>query len=149
MILSDIQKDIAASLKEKDHVKVETLRFLLSAIRNLAIDKYGAGGEAKLTQDDFDLVVKKQVKSHNESVEAFEKAKRDDLAKKEKAQLVILEGMLPKEMSDDELEIIVKKVIDTGETNFGLLMKEAMQQVSGQAGGKRVLNMLKKLQAQK
>lgn len=147
MLLTTIQQDVVTSLKAGDSLRVETLRFLISAVRNFGISKYGAECETKLSDADVLEVVKKQVKSHRESIEAFQNAKRDELAKHEKLQLEILEAMLPAELTDEALRLILKDVVTSGETNFGKLMGLAMAKVNGKAGGNRVSQMLKELQS--
>lgn len=147
MLLDDIKSDILTSLKKGDSNRVETLRFLVSAVRNTAIDKYGAAGESAVQDQDVLDVIKKQVKTHKESVEAFEKGDRKELAQKEKDQLVVLEAFLPKQMSDEDLQTILAPIAASGEKNFGLLMKQAMAAVKGQADGGRVSAILKSLTA--
>lgn len=92
MLLEDIKATLAHSLKAGDRRRVETLRFLMAAIHNAAIAKYGAESEIKLTETDVLETIKKQVKSHKQSIEAFEKAGRTDLVTKEKEELAILEA---------------------------------------------------------
>lgn len=102
MGLADLQTDCMASLKSGKSVRVETLRFLIAAVRNAGIAKYGSELEQKLTEADILDVIKKQVKTHRESIDAFTKAGRLELAQKETAQLDVLLEFLPKEMSDEE-----------------------------------------------
>jgi len=144
-LLTRLQGQVSEALKSGDRVRVETLRFLLSAIRNTAIAKYENRGETAMTDEDVLDVIKKQVKTHKESVEAFSKAGRHELADGEKAQLEILESYLPKQISDEELKVILAPVAASGETNFGLLMKQAMAAVAGKADGGRVSRVLKQL----
>lgn len=144
-LLAALKENIVRFVKARDSVRAETLRFLLAAIRNTAIAKYGKEAEEKFRDEDFLDVVKKQVKSHKESIEAFAKAGRSDLVDKEKAELSILEEFLPKELSDDELKALVLPLASSGEKNFGLLMKKAIEAVKGQAGGGRVAAILKEL----
>lgn len=146
MLLTDIQSKVTASLKQGDAVTVETLRFLISAVKNSAITKYGAEADAKITDADVLDNVKKQVKTHKESVEAFEKAGRTELAQKEKAQLAILEAYLPKQMSDEELTAILAPIAAAG-GDFGPMMGKAMAAVKGQADGARVSALIRKLQS--
>lgn len=148
MLLADIQAKVTTSLKQGDAVSVETLRFLISAVRNIGIAKYGADAEAKLTDADVLDTIKKQVKTHKESVEAFQKAGRTELAQKEQAQLMILESYLPKELSDDELKALLAPVAAAG-GDFGPLMGKAMAAVKGKAGGDRVSSILRSLLSQK
>jgi uncharacterized protein len=151
MKLADLHTTLVSSMKKGDTVAVETLRFLISDIKNLAINKYGAESEAKLTEKDIEDVVKKQVKTHKESIEAFTKAGRAELAEKEQAQLAILEAYLPKQMSDEELMVLLKPIVDAGgdppigEASFGPMMGKAMAMVKGQADGGRVSAILKQL----
>src|SRR3989344_2989376 len=145
MVLDTLRNDIMSALKKGDSNRVETLRFLLSAIRNVAIATYGSAGEASLTDPDIVDVIKKQVKTHKESIDAFTKAGRTELSERESNQLHVLEEFLPKEISDEELIKLLEPVLKSGETNFGLLMKQAMAVVSGKADGGRVAGILKKL----
>ena len=145
MLLDQIKSDIPASLKKGDAVRVETLRFLLAAIRNAAIAKYGNKGEEAMTHADVLDVIKKQAKTHKESIEAYQHAQRNDLVEKEQAELVILNSFLPKELTDEEIKALLAPIVSTGEKNFGLLMKQAMAAVKGQVDGNRVSQLLKQL----
>ena len=143
--INTLQSQVSQALKSGDRVRVETLRFLLSAARNMAIAKYGNKSEEAMTDDDVLDVIKKQVKTHRESVDAFIKAGRQELADTEKAQLAILESYLPKQISNEELTKILEPIVATGEKNFGLLMGQAMAAVAGKADGGRVSSILRQL----
>ncbi len=145
MLHNSLQQDVTASLKRGDTVRVGTIRFLLAAIRNAAISKYGAKGESSLTDDDIFDVIKKQVKSHRESIEAYQKAGRAELVDKETGELTILESFLPKQMPDEELKKLLEPIASSGEKNFGLLMKQAMNIVKGRVEGGRVASLLKQM----
>jgi uncharacterized protein YqeY len=145
MLLDTLRTELTTAMKARDTVRVETLRFLLAAVRNEAIAKYGAEGEAAMKDEDVLGVIKKQVKTHNESVEAFDKAGRKDLADAERAQLAILEAYLPAQMSDEDLKKLLEPIVATGEQNFGLLMKQAMAAVGGKADGGRVSGLLRQM----
>ncbi len=145
MLLDQLKADVLTSMKKGDKFRVDTLRFLLAAIRNAAIAKYAAAGESAMKDEDVLDVIKKQVKTHKESIEAFTKAGRSELVSKEQGELTILEAFLPKEMTDDELKKLLAPVAQSGETNFGLLMKQAMAIVAGKADGGRVAALLKQM----
>lgn len=145
MFIDQLKIDLTQSLKKGDTVRVGTLRFLLSAVQNTAIHSYGNASETSLTDEDVLGVIKKQTKTHRESIEAFEKAGRGELVAKEQAELTILESFLPKQLSDEELKTLLSPVISSGEKNFGLLMKQAMAAVKGQTDGGRVAAILKQL----
>jgi len=144
MLLSSLHETMIASLKKGDTVTVETLRFLIAAVRTEAINLYGSEAESKVTDTDVLSVIKKQVKTHKESVEAFEKAGRNELADKEKAQLVVLMRYLPEELSDAELRALLEPVAKDG-GEFGPMMGRAMQIVKGRADGNRVSAVLRQL----
>ncbi len=145
MKLADLQSQLTTAMKAHDAVRVSTLRFLLAAIQNEAIAKYGAASETSLKDEDVLEVVKKQVKTHKESVVAFDAAGRKELAEAERAQLAILESYLPAEATDEELKAVLTAIAASGEKNFGLLMKQAMAQVGGKADGGRVSALLKSM----
>ncbi len=149
MTVAQLQADLNSSLKAGKTGRVGTLRMLVSAIRNAAIAKYGATWETSLTEADIAEAVKKQMKAHNESIEAFEKAGRAELVKKEKDELAILSEFAPKEMSDEELKAVLTPIAASGEKNFGLLMKNAMAQLKGKADGGRVSATLQQLLSSK
>lgn len=149
MILDKLQTDLNVSLKAGKSARVGTIRMLISAIRNAAIAKYGNAWEKSLTDADMLDVVKKQVKTHKESIEAFRGAGRADLVAKETEELAVLEEYAPKELSDADLKKLLEPVAGSGEQNFGLLMKSAMAAVAGQADGGRVAAMLRQLVSSK
>lgn len=145
MLLDEIKQQITEALKARDTRRVETLRFLLSAIRNAGIAKYGAGGEEQMTDQDIIDVMRKQVKTRQESIEAFSKAGRTDLVEKEEQERAILQSFLPKDLSDEELKGLLEPLLASGEKHMGTLMKQAMQLVQGRADGKRVSAMIQSL----
>ena len=145
MLMDQLQTDLTTSLKAGDGTRVETIRFLIAGVHNIVTAKYGVDWEKKMTDADVTDAVKKQIKTHRESIEAFEKAGRQELVDKEKAQLAVLEEFAPKELLDEELKKILTPIAASGEQNFGLLMKQAMAAVKGQAEGGKVSAMLRSL----
>lgn len=145
MLIDELRRTLTASLKAGERRHVDTLRFLLAAVRNAAIAKYGAKGETGMTDADVLDVIKKQAKTHKESIEAFENAGRAELAMKEKEELAILEAYQPKELSDDEIKALLTPIVASGEKNFGLLMGAVMKTIKGQADGGRVSAILKQI----
>ena len=149
MLLDTIKVDMNSALKKGDAARVSALRFLVAAVNNSAIQMYGREAESKLTDEDVMSVIKKQVKTHRESIEAFATAGRQELVEKEKAELSVLEIFLPAEVTDEKLKEMLAPVVASGETNFGLLMKQAMTAVKGAADGGRVSALLKGMLASK
>lgn len=145
MLLEQIKTQMLASLKKQDKANVDTLRFLLAGIQQSAIAKYGNLSDTAVTDSDVLETIKKQVKSHKESILAFAEAGRSELVQKETQELEILQAFLPKEMSDEQLKELLLPIAKSGEKNFGLLMKSAMARVAGSADGARVSSLLKTL----
>jgi len=145
MLIDDLQSDLTVSLKAGKAARVDALRFLIAGIRNSVTNKYGAEWEKKMTDADALDVVKKQIKTHNESIEAFTKANRQELVEKEKAQLAVLTEFAPKQLSDEELKKLLEPIAKSGEQNFGLLMKQAIGVVKEKADGARVSSLLKQM----
>lgn len=141
MLKSQIEQQIKEALKAGNRQLVETLRFLISAVKNAEIDL-----KRDATDEDVVMVVQKQVKQHRESIEAYKSAGRNDLFQAEQAQLEILQGFLPKPLSEEELKVIVQEVISSlpeEEKNFGKIMGTVMGKVKGRAGGDMVSKIVK------
>ncbi len=137
MSLEKIDADLKTAMKERNEIKLGTLRMLKAAIQNKEIDK-----RKPLSDQEILEVVQKQVKQRKDSIVEFEKANRQDLLKKETAEIVILEQYLPKQLSESELKAIIEKAIQTtgakAKADRGKIMKEVMPQIAGRADGKQV-----------
>ncbi|HPS20819.1 MAG TPA: GatB/YqeY domain-containing protein [Candidatus Omnitrophota bacterium] len=144
MIENKIVEDIKASMKSGDKKKTETLRFLSSAIKSKKIDECVRDGE--LADDKVVSVIQKLVKQRQESIEQFKQGNRLDLVEKETAELKVLEGYLPAQMSEDEVRKIVDAaLVKTGaktRKEMGLVMREVMAAVAGRADGKIISKMV-------
>ena len=144
-LMEQIEKDVIAAMKSKDNVKLSTLRMLKSAVLNYLIHA------KKDKADDPEVlgIVTKQAKQRRESLEIFEKAGRKDLADQEKAELAILEGYLPRQLTDEELRVEVRNAIRisgvAGPSDMGKLIKILMPAIQGKADGKRVQEAVKTL----
>ncbi len=143
MLEEKIFKDYQIALKEKNSVKSSILNFLRSEINYYKIEKQ----KDKLDEQDIILVIKKQVKSHQDSIEQFEKGNRADLADKEKKELEILKTYLPQEISESELKAIIEEVLSSIPNvtikEMGKIMKEVMAKTSGRADGKSVSDLVR------
>ena len=99
--ISDDTKD---AMKARDADKVSTLRFLQAAVKNKEIELRPNA----LTDEDVVTVLRKSVKQRQDSIEQYVSAGRTDLADKEKMELSIIEGYLPKQMSADQIEAVAR-----------------------------------------
>lgn len=143
-----IMNDIKNSMKEKKTVRLNTLRFLQSAIKNCEIDLR----PNPITENDVMGVIRKLVKQRKESIEQYAAGGRQDLVDNETAELKILEEFLPTQMSKDKVEAIVAEVVAklNAKTvkDMGPVMKEVIALTQGQADNKTISEIIKsKLQA--
>lgn len=140
MLIQRVESEMKDALRAKDAVRLNTLRMLKSAIGYYLIEK--GGQDRPATDADVIAVAQKQIKQRRDSIDSFEKGGRTDLAAKEKTELAVLEGYLPKQMSQDELLALVKATIAevgaTSKAHMGAVMKALMPKVAGQADGKLV-----------
>ncbi|MDP2939200.1 MAG: GatB/YqeY domain-containing protein [Candidatus Omnitrophota bacterium] len=143
MLEDKILEDYKIAMKQKDTLKASILNYLRSEMNYYAIEKK----KDKLEDQDIIAVIKKQVKSHQDSIEQFEKGNRADLAEKEKKELEILKSYLPQELSEAELKNIVEEVInsfpDATIKDMGKIMKEIMVKTAGRADGKLVSELVR------
>ncbi|GAB5518923.1 MAG: GatB/YqeY domain-containing protein [Rhodothermales bacterium] len=143
--MAEIKDTLIADLKDamraKDQVKLRTIRSLKSAImeREIALR---TGGEAELTKEQEVEVLQKQAKRRRDSIEQYASAGREDLADKEREELIVIEGYLPEQLTDEKIRSVVDAIVaDLGATSMkqmGAVMGKAMQAMKGQADGKRV-----------
>lgn len=134
-----INNDLKQALKDKETVKVSTLRMLRGALHNLAIEKK----TDNLDDQTVFLVIRRELKKRHDSIESYKSAGRDDLVEVEEDEAKILEEYLPDMMTEEELGKIVDEVIAAGSDNFGQVMKEVMAKTEGRADGKMVQMLVK------
>ena len=133
-----IVEDMKTAMKSRDNVALNVVRALKSAIKYAAIEKHGA--DSDLEDPDAILVVRREIKKRQDSVQSYESAKRQDLADVEKAEITVLEKYLPAAMSADDLVKLVEAVIaETGATtkkDMGRVMKLCQERTAGAADNK-------------
>ena len=145
MLRQKLQDDQIAALKAGDKIKLGILRFILAQIKNKEIGKNPpAGGE--LTDEETLVVLRKVIKELKESVEAFEKGGRKELADDNKAQLEIASVYLPTEINDEDLKVEIEKVIKENQTVFDNNQKAiigiCMKQLKSKADPGRIMKVL-------
>lgn len=143
MLLDKLQADLIVGLKSRDQMRTNTIRFLISDIKKYAIDTYLPGSKQGLTDDDVIKIIRRQIKNRKESIAAFTKGGRQDLADKETSELKILETYVPAGAGAEEIRKIVKSVMVSGETDFGKIMGQVMKKLQGQADGATVAKIVK------
>jgi len=132
-----IFNDMKKALKENEKLKLSTLRLIRAAIKNAEISK-----KDKLTEDEVIGVVTNNLKKLEESLDIFIKGQRPELADKAKKEIEIVKKYLPEQLSEEEVEKIVKDTIIKfgfkGLQNIGPAMREIIPQLKGKADGKMV-----------
>ena len=139
-----ITDDIKTAMKGKDAETLSVLRLLSASLKNKAIDL-----KKELEDADVIAVVRSDVKKIEDALETFVKGEREDLAEKARSEIKVLKKYLPPEMSEEDLEKAVKKVIDemgVGDmSDMGKAMGKLMGELKDQVDGKRVKAMLVRL----
>jgi uncharacterized protein YqeY len=129
----------------KDAERLGALRMLKSAVGYAQIEKK----TETLTDADFIAVVQREVKKRRDSIEQFEKGGRPELAEIEKKEIVVLETFLPKALSPEELEQIVKATIQelgaTSKKELGPVIKAVQAKAAGRADGKTISGLVGRL----
>ena len=143
-LLKSITEEMYLSMKLGDKEKANTLRTLISKLKDQQI---------KLRKDISDeealKIIKTLVKQRKESAEIYSKAGREELAEKENFEISILDNYLPKLMSDEDVLLLIKKIVD--ETNakdlsdIGKVMPLVMQRGKGKVDGKIANRLLRSL----
>jgi uncharacterized protein YqeY len=135
-IQEQIQADLKEAMKARDQLRIDTLR---SAISAFGYKRTELGKE--ITSEDELAVLQKQVKQRNDAIAEYEKAKRNDLAEKEKREKEILAKYLPAQKSAEDIRRMVQetlKSLPADGRNQGAVMKVLMPQLKGLADGNLV-----------
>ena len=152
MLHEQLKSDTKEALKARDEVRLTTLRGLLAAITNELVSLKRKPDEL-LEDEVVHTVVKRLVKQRKESIEQFTKGNREDLAEKERAELVVLETYLPAQASREEITNAVADVLaqfpDIDASKSGQIVGMAMKKLNGNADGVLVKEVVEeKLNAQ-
>jgi len=141
-----VMADLKTAMLSKDEKSLRGLRAIKAAIL-LAKTSEGAGGELK--DDDEVKLLQKLVKQRKDSLEIFQQQNRSDLAQKEQEEIEVIEKFLPKQLSAEELQLEIKKIIaETGATSsadMGKVMGAATKRLSGKADGKTISTAVREL----
>ncbi|MDD5059556.1 MAG: GatB/YqeY domain-containing protein [Candidatus Omnitrophica bacterium] len=143
MLADQIFNDYKEAMKARDTLKSSVLSFLRADMLNQATAKK----KDKLDDADIFVVIKKQIKQHQDSIDQFTSGARLDAAEKEKKELEILKSYLPAEMPVEEIKRLIEEaVVSTGSSgpkDMGKLMKELTQKIAGKADGKLVSDLVR------
>nr|WP_296154419.1 GatB/YqeY domain-containing protein [uncultured Peptoniphilus sp.] len=132
-----LMQDLKTAMKNKDKRTKDTITMVRAAIKQKEVDDH-----VELNDDDVIQIIAKEIKERRGSIEEFQKAGRDDLIDSTKAEIDVLLNYMPEQLSEEELEAMIRKVMEenniTEKKQMGLLMKSIMPKVQGRADGKAV-----------
>lgn len=143
-ISANIQKDMVQAMRDRAELKLLTLRMMKAAVKNKEIEK-----RAPLEDQETLAVLSTMIKQRKDSIEAFTKGNRMELARREAAEIIIIEAYMPKPLGEEEIVATVKAAIaEMGSPtlkDLGLVMKAAMAKFGGaRVDGKLVSETVKR-----
>lgn len=143
---SRLKSDLIVAMKNKENFKRDTIRFLMSSLKQIEVDE-----RKELSDDDIIKIIQKSIKQREDSAQQFKDAGRDDLYEKESAEAKILKTYLPEQLNNEELETIIKSIIEkTGAItikDIGKVMGMALKECAGKTDGKRIKDIASSLLA--
>ena len=155
-----IQEDLKNAVRKREETESLVLRMILASLHNREIEKRSKirkqgkteeeiTKEGELTDEEIIEVISSEIKKRKEAILEFEKGKREDLVKKEKEEVEILQKYMPEQLSEEDIKKLTKEAIEkVGATeikDMGKVMGELMPKVKGRADGSMVNRIVKEL----
>jgi uncharacterized protein len=144
-LIDKINVDLISAMKSKNEGALRAIRAVKSALLILKTESAGKD----ISEEEENKLLQRLVKQRKESIEVFTAQNRKDLADTELEELKIIESYLPKQMSVEEIEAELKKIINesgaTSITDIGKVMPPAMKKFTGKADGKTISEILKRI----
>ncbi|WP_315168183.1 GatB/YqeY domain-containing protein [Metaclostridioides mangenotii] len=138
-----LQEDLKSSMKNKDTVRKSVVTLIRASIKQYEVDN-----RVELDDDAIIDIVAKQMKQRRDSLVEFKKAEREDLVEETEAEIEVLKEYLPQQLSEEEMEDIVKASISevgaTSMKDMGKIMSVIQPKIKGRADGKLVNELVKK-----
>lgn len=139
---AQISEDMKSAMRAKDSTRLGTIRLLQAALKQREVDE-----RIDLTDADVIGVIEKMLKQRRDSIAAYETANRADLADVEKAEVLVLQTYLPKQLTDEEVAAILEKVVaETGAASMkdmGKVMGMIKPLVAGKADMGKISGLIK------
>lgn len=139
-----LKADLKDAMRAKELEKRDSIRAINTMIKQIEVDQ-------RIELDDAEVIklIQKGIKQREEAIAQYKDAGRDDLVEKEQSQIDIFSLYLPKQLSDEELESEIKKIIEevgaSSMKDMGKIMNPAKEKLGGSADGKRINETVKKL----
>jgi uncharacterized protein YqeY len=142
-LFQKISEDMKTAMKSGDKARLEVLRFTISGLNSAQKEKTLKDPQASLSDEEVVTILQKEAKKRKDAIELFKQGNRADLVEKEENDIKVIYEYLPKELSREEIAVIVKEAKANGANDFSSLMKETMKAVKGRADGKLVGEVIK------
>src|SRR3989339_443442 len=146
MLLEKIKQDLISAMKSKDEVVLGTLRMLDAAIKNKVIERRTKGKIDPMTEYEVMEIISSEVKKRKDAVDLYTKGNREELAKKEAAEIDILKKYLPADLSPEEIKNIIKETISSSglssKADFGKLMGLLKERTKSRIDGAKLKDLL-------
>jgi len=143
-MLQKLKDDLKQAMREKDVLKRDTIRLIMSGVKQIEVDQ-----RREVSEDDVLKLIQKGVKQREDAISFAKEGGRDDLVGQNQAEIDILTSYLPKQLSDEELkdalQQIIQKVGATTIKEMGKVMGVATKELSGKADGKRINLVVKEM----
>ena len=143
---AQIKSDIKDAMRAKDTAKRDTLRNIQASVKQIEVDE-----RREVSDADVEAILMKYAKQREDAMSQFKEAGRDDLVVKEEAELVIVKSYLPEPMDDDELELVLKAIVEkigaSSMKDMGKVMGMAKAEIGSRADGGRINVCVKSLLA--
>ncbi len=139
-----LKEDLKTAMRAKEIIRRDCIRAINTMIKQIEVDE-----RKELNDSDIIKLIQKGIKQREEAISQYKDASRDDLVQKEQEQVEVFKEYLPTQISEQELEIGMKEIIDqveaTSMKDMGKVMGQASKKFAGVADGKRINEMTKKL----
>lgn len=144
MLKEKLMEDLKISMREKNEIRKNTVQMVRAAILQIEKDKGITVEDDKIVE-----IIAKEVKGKKDALVDFEKAERTDLIEQTNQEIAILQEYLPKQLSKEEIKVVIEKVIaDVGAItmkDMGIVMKEAKARIGAGADGRTINEVVKEL----
>jgi uncharacterized protein len=144
-----LRKDIQDAQRARDQLKLDTLRMALGAIHNLEVartDRKNSEYGRPLSEGDTLKVLEQEIKKRSQAIPFYQQGGRTELVEKEQREMEILQGYIQgTQLSDDDLRVIVAKLIDENGKEFRKVMPLAAKETKGRAEGARVQQIVREM----
>lgn len=137
-----LQEDLKSSMKNKETLRKSVITLIRAAIKQFEIDN-----RVELSDEEIMDIISKQLKQRNDALDEFKKADREDLVSETESEIEVLKEYLPQQLSEEELEVIVKETISevgaTSMKDMGKIMSAIQPKTKGRADGKLINKLVK------